>query len=146
MGAVYARPSELVVDFEVGGVALAACLVSPRRRHPIHGHGLRQNACSYGPPDPAGLSHVTEEFEEEGIVPPGALELTAQGDCPVRVSLGDVEGQASEDSQIGWSVVLAIAREVFVENAIERPVKAIFDTPMSADDAQDFFAAVGTTH
>src|ERR1700755_51000 len=93
-------------------------------------HSLRPS------PSRAGLSHVAEEFEEECIVPPGALELAAQGDCRVGVGLGDVESQTPEHGQVGRSVVLAIAGKVLVEGDVERPVQAIFDAPMSTDDAQ----------
>jgi hypothetical protein len=68
---------------------------------------------------------VAKEFEEECIVPSGALELTAQGDCRIWVGLGNVEGEGAEHGQIGRSVVLAIAGKVLVEGNVKRPVKAI---------------------
>jgi hypothetical protein len=70
-----------------------------------------------GAPSPcgAGLSHVSEKFEEEGIVPSGTLELASQGDGLVRVGSGDVESEASEHSETGWSVIPAIAGQILAQ-------------------------------
>src|SRR5438045_9622605 len=81
----------------------------------------------YGPPphpspvNGAGLSHVTEEIEQESIVPSCALELGSQGDFCVGMSAGDIEGEAPQDGEVGWGIVLSIARQVLVEHDIERP-------------------------
>ena len=64
-------------------------------------------------PARAGLSHVGDEFEHEILIPPGAFELSAHGGF-VRVGSGDVEGEAPEDSEIGWSVVLVLLMAVLV--------------------------------
>jgi hypothetical protein len=76
-----------------------------------------------------GLSHVAEEFEEEGIVPSGALELTPQRGGCIRMGSAHVEGQASEHGKVGRSVVLAITRQILIERDVERPVQAVFDRP-----------------
>src|SRR5438093_4772010 len=84
-------------------------------------------------PDPllrAGLSHVTEEIEEESIVPSCALELGSQGDFCVGMSAGDIEGEAPQDGEVGWGIVLSIARQVLVEHDIELPMYASFAGPV----------------
>src|SRR5438552_18246457 len=94
----------------------------------------------------AGLSHVTEEIEEESIVPSCALELGSQGDFCVGMSAGDIEGEAPQDGEVGWGIVLSIARQVLVEDDIERPMQAIFDGPVCAHDAHDILGAVVLAH
>src|SRR5205807_7897317 len=94
----------------------------------------------------AGLSHVTEEIEEESVVPSCALELGSQGDFCVGMSAGDIEGEAPQDGEVGWGIVLSIARQVLVEHDIERPMQAIFDGPVCAHDAHDILGAVVLAH
>src|SRR6266705_6323899 len=84
----------------------------------------------------AGLSHVTQHIEEEGFVPCCSLEFATHGSLGVGVGAGDVEGETPENSQVGWRVVLAISRQILVEHDVERPVQAVFDAPMFANDAQ----------
>src|SRR5437867_13264891 len=99
------------------------------------------SVCSL-PPCGAGLSHVAEEIEEESIVPSCALELGSQGDFCVGMSAGDIEGEAPQDGEVGWGIVLSIARQVLVEHDIERPMQAIFDGTVCAHDAHDILGAV----
>src|SRR5947209_8042346 len=47
---------------------------------------------------------------------------------------------------IVWGIVLAIARQVLVEDDIERPMQAIFDGPVCAHDAHDILGAVVLAH
>src|SRR5437870_13236214 len=84
-----------------------------------------------------GLSHVTEEIEEESIVPSCALELGSQGDFCVGMNAGDIEGEALQDGEVGWGIVLSIARQFLVEHAIDRPMHAIVHGPVCAHDAHD---------
>jgi len=67
---------------------------------------------------------VAEEFEEEGIVPSGALELAAQGAGLVWVGSGHIESQASEHREVGRPVILAIARQILVEDDV-KPLPAV---------------------
>src|ERR1700682_4146340 len=78
----------------------------------------------------AGLSHMAQHIEEEGFVPSCALELATQGSFGIGMGAGDVESEATQDGEIGRRVVLATARQVFVEQHIERPMQAVFDAPM----------------
>ena len=94
----------------------------------------------------AGLSHVTKEFEKEGIVPSGALELEPQESCCIGVSSSDIEGKTSEYGKVGRGVVLAIAGQILVEDDVERPMQAVFDGPMSTDDPQNILGTVGLAH
>jgi hypothetical protein len=48
---------------------------------------------------------VAEEVEEEGIVPSCALELGPQGGFCVGLSASDVESEAPENGEIGWTIV-----------------------------------------
>ena len=43
------------------------------------------------------------------------------------MSACDVEGQASENGEVGRGVVLAVARQILVEDDVERPMQAVFD-------------------
>src|SRR5262249_3675013 len=94
----------------------------------------------------AGLSHVAKELKKKGIIPAGALELEAQGGVGVGMGSGDVEGKSPEDGKVGRAVVLAIAGQILVEDDVERPVQAVFDGPMGANDAQNLCATVVLAH
>ena len=89
---------------------------------------------------------MAEEFEEEGIVPSGALEFETQGGGRVGMGSGDIEGKASEYGKVGRAVVLSVAGQILVEDDVEGPVQAIFDAPMSANDAQNLGTAVVLAH
>src|SRR6202451_3194190 len=89
-------------------------------------------------PTRAGLSHMAQHIEEEGFVPSRALELATQGSFGVGMGAGDVESEATQHGEIGRCIVLATARQVFVEQHIERPMQAVFDAPMLPHDAQHF--------
>ena len=87
-----------------------------------------------------------EHIEEEGIIPSSTFELAAQGRFGVGMSASDIERQALEQGDVGGAIVLAISGEVFIEHDIERPVQAVFDGPVLADDAQGLAAAVALAH
>src|SRR5436305_9569724 len=82
--------------------------------------------CRFTHPFEAGLSHVTEEIEEESIVPSCALELGSQGDFCVGMSAGDIGGEGLRDGEVGWGIVLSIGRQVFSEQGIERRMQSFF--------------------
>lgn len=85
---------------------------------------------------------MTEEFEEEGIVPAGALELeTQRGGC-AGVGSGNIEGTSPEHGKVGWAVVLAVAGQVLVEDDVEGPVQTVFDAPMGTNDTQELRTTV----
>src|SRR5204862_8330964 len=83
---------------------------------------------------------------EYSIVPSCWLEFGSQGDFCGGMSAGDVEGEAPQDGEVGWGIVLAIARQALVEDDIERPMQAIFDGPVCAHDAHDILGAVVLAH
>src|SRR5437660_7959490 len=62
------------------------------------------------------------------------------------MSAGDIEGEAPQDGEVGWGIVLSIARQVLVEHDIERPMQVIFDGPVCAHDAHDILGAVVLAH
>ena len=86
----------------------------------------------------AGLSHVQEQIDEEAVVPGSAFELASQGSLCVGMSAGNIEGKSPQNGEVGGSVVFSASRLILVENDVERPVQDVFDTPMFANDAQQF--------
>ena len=84
---------------------------------------------------------MSDEVEEEGVVPSGAFELGAQGCFGIGMSADDVEGEPAHDGQVCRSVVFATARQILVENDVEWPVQGILDGPVGADDAQEIQVA-----
>src|SRR6185295_3199186 len=51
-----------------------------------------------------------------------------------RVCSQDVVGETADDGDVLWSVVLAGARTVFVEDNVEGPMELVLDGPMGAAD------------
>src|ERR1041385_3877292 len=90
------------------------------------------------PLEKAGLSHVAEEVEEEGIFPTGAFDLLANGDAG-RVGSNDIDRGAPQDSEVVGTIVFSGSRGVFAEDDIEHPVKLVFDAPMTTHDLQQSF-------
>src|SRR5712664_4267763 len=89
-------------------------------------------------PRKAGLSHVRKHIDEEAVVPGGAFELASQGSLCVGMSASNIEGKSPQNGEVGGSVVFSASRLILVENDVERPVQDVFDTPMFANDAQQF--------
>ena len=58
----------------------------------------------------AGLSHVCEHIEPEGLIPAGGFELPAHRGHLVGVDFGDFEGKGPVDREVGGGVALAVAR------------------------------------
>lgn len=83
----------------------------------------------------AGLSHMAEHGEEEGVVPSGALELLLHGALGGMVSC-NVEGELSEQGEVLRGVVLAAAGAVFVEDDVEHPVELVPDGPVGPGDVE----------
>src|ERR1700736_4255280 len=86
----------------------------------------------------AGLSHVEEHIDEETVVPGGAFELAPQGGLCIGMSASNIKGKSPQDGEVGGRVIFSAPRLILVENDVERPVQTIFDTPMFANDAQQF--------
>src|SRR3954453_14806514 len=83
-----------------------------------------------------GLSHLGfvelgEETCEERVTQGGAKELAFEGLFGA-FELRKVEGQASQQGNVLWSVILAVAGLILVHGHVENPVKAVLHTPMSA--------------
>ena len=80
---------------------------------------------------PPGLSHMSKELEEEVFAPRSELHFSGEGSS---VGMGSqyVEGDASNDGKVLWSIILAGSRIVLVEDNVERPMEVIFDPPMQA--------------
>src|SRR5713226_8670904 len=93
-------------------------------------------------PSRAGLSHVQEHIDEEAVVPGCALELASQRGLCIGMSASNIEGNSPQNGEVGGSVVFSASRLILVENDIERPVQDVFDTPMFANDAQQFCGRV----
>jgi hypothetical protein len=65
----------------------------------------------------AQLSHLSEEADQEVVVPACVLDLTSDRSL-VGVGAKQVEGQFSQDGQVLWSVALAVSGPVFVEDHV----------------------------
>src|SRR5215831_13072439 len=86
-------------------------------------------------PRRAGLSHMTDEAKEEGIVPAGGFDLLAHGH--VRwVGSDDVDREAAKNREIFRSVVLPAAVGILREDDVEEPVQLVLDGPMTANDPE----------
>ena len=102
--------------------------------------GGRISRNNYDPPSQpsphgAGLSHMTEHAQEEGVVPPRAFDFLAQGRGR-GVTADQIEGELSEDSKVLGRVVFASSVAILVEDDIEYPMQLVLDPPMGAHDAQ----------
>src|SRR6185503_17903057 len=53
-----------------------------------------------------GLSHIGEEGEEEGWFPGGAFDFASQRGFGVGMGTQDIECEASQDGEVGRSIVL----------------------------------------
>ena len=80
------------------------------------------------------MSHEVEEF----LVVPAGLESFVAHRGFSRVASEDVEGQLSDDGEIGRSVVLSGSGLIFSEQDVELPVEVIFDLPVASDYAEQF--------
>src|SRR5580700_11532154 len=87
-------------------------------------------------PTRAGLSHLGEHREKEGVVPASVLDFAAYGSL-VGMRAKNVECELAQNSEVFGAIVSAVAGAVFVEDDVEHPVQAVFDAPMGARDGQD---------
>jgi hypothetical protein len=74
---------------------------------------------------------MSDEAEEEGILPSGALDLAAQGG---RVGMGvqQVERPPAQQRQGLAAIPLARAGAVLVEHHIQHPVQLVLNRPVLA--------------
>src|SRR6202140_3506308 len=86
-------------------------------------------------PQAAGLSHMAEGCDEEGIVPASAFDFAPQGGS-IWVSSQDVEGEPAQNGEVLGSIVLARAVAVFGKMDVEHPMELVLDAPMTAGDVQ----------
>ena len=83
----------------------------------------------------AGLSHVADEIEKEGIVPTGAFDFLTHG-YPVWMRSNDIESESSQDREVLRGVVFSGSVAILVEQDIEHPMQSVFDAPMTAHNLQ----------
>src|SRR5262245_19406006 len=88
------------------------------------------------PPAGAGLSHLGEHTEQEGLVPARAFDFAADGSF-VGMCAKHIERELAQNGQVFRSVVFAIARAILVEDDIEDPVQLVLDAPMAAGDGEN---------
>src|SRR5690242_18073741 len=79
------------------------------------------------PPQGAGLSHMTEGGQEEGIVPACTFDFAADRGA-VGVGPQDVECEPAQDSEVFGGVVLSSAVGVLGEVDVEHPMEPVLDT------------------
>src|SRR5437660_11835270 len=98
----------------------------------------------------AGLSHMTEDCQEEGIVPASALDSASQGGS-IWMSSQDVEGEPAQNGEVLGSMVAARAVGVLGKMDVEHPMELVLDAPMAAGDVEqplgrDVFGQEIVTH
>src|SRR5690349_13753346 len=100
--------------------------LSPLPSLPLKAGGGRSVPCLPPPPLRAGLSHLGEEGEQEGIVPSGAFDFSAERSL-VRMRSENVEGQLSQNREVLRSMVLAVSGAILVEDNVENPMELVLD-------------------
>ena len=83
----------------------------------------------------AGLSHVAEEIEKEGIVPASAFDFLTHG-YAVGMRANDVECESSQDREVLRTIVFSGSVAILVEHDVEYPMQPVLDTPMTAHNLQ----------
>ncbi|MDW6024940.1 hypothetical protein SAZ10_24595 [Mesorhizobium sp. BAC0120] len=83
----------------------------------------------------AGLSHLSHELEQVGVVPACAHHFAAHG-VLFAVGSESIDAEAPQQSEIFGAVVLAGAALVLAKDHIELPVQAILDVPMTSHDGE----------
>jgi hypothetical protein len=86
-------------------------------------------------PSTAGLSQLSKYREEEGIVPSGALDLSADR-CLVGMGAQRVERELSQHGKVVRSMILAVSRGILAEDDVEDPMELVLDGPVLADDVE----------
>src|SRR6266700_854104 len=86
-------------------------------------------------PQAAGLSHLAEHAEQEGIVPASPLDLLAHG-YAAGVDAKDIDSKPSQDGEVLRGIVLPGPIAVLVEDDVENPMQLILDRPVAARDLQ----------
>src|SRR5450755_921736 len=74
-----------------------------RDRHPTPSRILR---CEPTLPLQAGLSHVAEEVEKEGVVPAGTFDFLAHG-YAVWMRANDIDCESSQDREVLGAIVFS---------------------------------------
>ncbi len=120
--------------------------VPPILTFPLKGGRNRETIflCPKISPSPlrAGLSHMSDDGEQEGIVPSCALDFASDGGL-VWVAPEEVEGELSHQSDVLGAVVLAVAGSIFVEHDIENPMELVLDAPVACGDREEPFRREG---
>src|SRR5579872_743228 len=86
-------------------------------------------------PFTAGLSHMTEYGQKEGIVPAGAFDFAPNGSA-VWMGSQDIESEPAESGEVLGSIVLARAIAILGEVDVEHPMELVLDAPMAASEMQ----------
>ena len=86
----------------------------------------------------AGLSHVGDEVEEEGVVPSSAFDFLTHGGR-IWMRANDVDCEAPQDREVLGTVVFSGSAAVLVEHDVEDPMQLVLDPPMTAHDLQQSF-------
>ncbi|CCV05727.1 hypothetical protein MESS2_1650010 [Mesorhizobium metallidurans STM 2683] len=84
------------------------------------------------------ISKQGQELSEVGVVPSGALELTAQGAFG-GVFLHDVDGHVAQNGEVVWTVAQSAPVLILVHDDIEAPVQTVLDAPVRAHDLIEAF-------
>src|SRR5262245_40918583 len=87
------------------------------------------------PPSTAGLSHLSHEVEEVGVVPAGTHHLASHG-VLFAVGAESIDAEAAQQSEVFGPVILAGAALVLAEDHVEAPMQAVLDVPVPAHDGK----------
>ena len=72
---------------------------------------------------------MADDESGRGVVTSGSLALSCNGDFRSGGSQ-DIEGDFTQDGEVFWAVVLAVAGAVLIKGGVEHPVEAVLDAPM----------------
>src|SRR5271168_1970689 len=92
----------------------------------------------FPPPCGAGLSHVTEEVEKEGIVPAGTLDFLSHG-YGVGMRANDIDRKSSQDREVLGTIVFSGTVAILAEHDVEHPMQPVLDAPVTAHNLQQSF-------
>src|SRR3979490_340848 len=83
----------------------------------------------------AGLSHMADCLQKEGVVPACAFDFAAYRGL-MRNRLQDVECKLSHEGKVLGRVVFPRSIAVLGEMDVENPMEAILDAPVAPSDLQ----------
>src|SRR4029077_3645446 len=86
----------------------------------------------------AGLSHMGEDIEQEGVVPSGLFDFLGHREASGMVTY-DIGREPPQSCEVFGGGVLPGSVGVLGEDDIEDPMKPVLDAPMAADCVQQSF-------